>query len=116
MIFDGPGKPEERDGNEDRADVSKGQAILRSTFAVVAGGEPIVDGVDPGDDEPDAEEETKTGSKIEQPDLLSVEAVFTLIDWLHIGVDAVGRGEEDGLVGRHREDNGLDEDPKRPGE
>lgn len=116
MVSDRPREHEERSRNEYASDICQretkfGHAVCAGFGA--GGGQSIVDGVDSRHDEPDAEEETEPGTEVGETDLLGAEVVDSLVDGLEIGVERVGGCEEDGLVGGHGEDDGLDENSKR---
>ena len=101
-VFDRPGEPEERNGDEDGTDVGEGEAVFGFWFGVVPAREGVVDGVDFRDDEPDCDEEAQAGTEVHEADLGGVEGVRRgAVDGLEVGVEAVGGAEEDGLVDCH---------------
>ena len=113
MVFNRPREPEQRQGNKDGADVGEWEAEFRFRDVVIAGGEGVVDGVDAGDKEPDRNQKANAGGEVQEPDLGGGEAVAVAEDGLEIGVEAVVRAEDDGLVDGHCEDDWLrEEDPE----
>ena len=72
----------------------------------------VVDGVDLGDDEPDANEEAEAGTKIDEADLCSREPVIAVaaVDGFEIGVQAIRGSEKDGLPDGHGQNDGLSEE------
>ena len=114
-VLDQPREDEETRRDEDAADVGEREAVFGQGLAVIARREGVVDGVDAGHEEEDGSEEAEAGPQVEEADLLGGELVGLLrVDVLHVGVDGVGSAEDDGLVERHGEDDGLDEDDVGP--
>lgn len=74
--------------------------------------EVIVDGVDLGYDEPDADEEAEAGTEIDKADLSSRETVIAVaaVDGLEVGVQAIRGSEKDGLPDGHGQNDGLSEE------
>lgn len=114
--FDAPREPEERDGDQDGADVGEREAEFRAGLGAVRGGEGPVDRVDARDEKPDCGEEAETRAEVEEADFFGGEAVDARVDVLHVRVDGVGGAEEEGLVDAHDGDDGLGEDLGGPRE
>lgn len=108
-VLDRPREPEQRDGDEDGADVGQGEAVFGFAVVVVLAREVVVDGVDLGHEEPDADEEAEARAEVHEPDLGAREAVAGAVDGFEVGVQAVRRSEEDGLPDGHGQDDGLSE-------
>lgn len=105
--------PEECSGNEYGPNVCQRQAKLRPLLPVMTFGKSIVDAIDPRHEEPDSKQEAEAGPEVQQTDLFSVKAILSLIDRLHICVDAISCAKQNSLICTHCKDNGLEEDPYR---
>lgn len=115
MVLDRPCEPEQGQGDEDGADVSKREAEFGFRHIVVAGRERVVDGVDSRDNQPDGKDKADAGSKIYKADLDGGEAISVAVDGLKVGVEAVIGAEDASLVDGHDENDGLrEENLQRP--
>ena len=115
VALDRPREPEQRQGDEDGADVGEREAELGLCSAVVARGEGVVDAVDAGDQEPDGGEEAEAWGEVQEADMGGGEAIAVAEDGLEVGVEAVVCAEDDGLVDGHCEHDWLrEEDLERP--
>lgn len=109
MEFDHPRVREDRDGDQDGADVCDGQAELGFRLIVVLAGEAIEDHINSWYEEADRHEETEAGPKIHKSDLKDGKTVVLPVDGLELREEAVGYSENEGLVACHCEDDGLGE-------
>lgn len=109
-VFNRPREPKERQGNEDGANVSKGESEFGFRGVVVASRERIEGGIDSGNNQPDGEEKADARSKIYEADLSGGEAIVVAVDGLEVGVEAVIGAEDERLVDGHDENDGLREE------
>lgn len=111
MGVNGPGEAEERDGDQDGADVGQREAEFGLRGIIVAGGEGVEDGVDAGDNEGKGDEEADPGPEIHEADLGGGEAVpVAAVDGLEVGVEGVVCAEDGGLINGHDEHDRLGEE------
>ena len=111
MGLDGPGEGEEREGDQNGADVGQRKAEFGLRGVVVAGGEGVEDGVDAGDDEGYRDDKAERGAEIHEADLGGGETVaVATVDGLKVGVEDVVGAEDGGLVESHDEHNWLGEE------